>query len=754
MPTDIFSNSGETTVASGGTTAPAAGTTQTWTVVSSVSFPAASNTATPATQFYVTDPALPSEIIKVTHVSGATWSVTRGAESTTPVAHTVGFTVHNIIPASFLSRTSAELSEFNVRNYNAKGDGVTIDDVAVQAALDAAYAAGGGIVRFPPGTYNWATSWIIRGNTHIRCDAQTRIARTVNAFGYVLQNGANGETQSGYTGHSNISVHGGIWDMKGGTLTTGAAAFGFGHATNIEFRDLTILDVPDDHAMDCTAISGLRVRDCRFLGMSLTSGDPQYIEALQIDTALTGTFPPFGNADSTPCRDVVVEGCYFGVSGSAGTQAWPRGVGSHSSVAGSPYTDIVIRGNNFVGLTYAAIPVKGAEGLVISGNNIDACAGGVYLVSDATSVQDIRDIVVSNNTFRNMGNVQHAITVSPASGAFAYGVVIADNVVDTSSAGTNSKGIQIARGNDVAITGNVFKATGHSAIVTDDCEDMVISNNIIASPAQRGIDCLNTDILTISNNNVRNAQFNGIYVAGGSDVLVKGNNVKGAGRATNVTYFGIRMNSSTAGATVTANRVRKFGSGNEVLDGISFSSSCTAINCWGNDIADTGLDYSAVTFSDSFTNVPALLLQRTTTQAIATSTDTAISWSSATKNTGPTSWWSSGSATQIVMPWAGLYQVSVGVNWASNATGIRVVHLNETTSIAVANMRGGCSIAGSTAEAGRSQTFTQTIYVATAGTVFVVPVWQSSGGSLNIDDAFTNSGIPLASCGVVYLGNI
>jgi hypothetical protein len=40
------------------------------------------------------------EIIAVTNVSGTTWTVTRGAESTTPVAHGANFTVQNVVTAA------------------------------------------------------------------------------------------------------------------------------------------------------------------------------------------------------------------------------------------------------------------------------------------------------------------------------------------------------------------------------------------------------------------------------------------------------------------------------------------------------------------------------------------------------------------------------------------------------------------------------------------------------------------------------
>jgi parallel beta-helix repeat protein len=93
---ETFANNPSTTVSSGGTTAPSPGTTETWTVASSSSFPAA---ATGTSQFHVGDPVLPTEVIAVTNVSGTTWTVTRGAEGTTPVARAAGFTVQQVVTA-------------------------------------------------------------------------------------------------------------------------------------------------------------------------------------------------------------------------------------------------------------------------------------------------------------------------------------------------------------------------------------------------------------------------------------------------------------------------------------------------------------------------------------------------------------------------------------------------------------------------------------------------------------------------------
>ena len=107
MATEEYANVATTTVSSGGTDAPASGTSESWTVASSTPFPAAS---TGSVQFHVADPAASSEMMLVTNISGTTWTVTRGAESTTPVAHTAGFTVWLVVTAGDLTALATSAS--------------------------------------------------------------------------------------------------------------------------------------------------------------------------------------------------------------------------------------------------------------------------------------------------------------------------------------------------------------------------------------------------------------------------------------------------------------------------------------------------------------------------------------------------------------------------------------------------------------------------------------------------------------------
>lgn len=228
MAKDLFTNQASTTVAAG-QSAVAAGTTETWTVASSSAFPAASNATYPTSQFYVADPAAPTELILVTNVSGTSWSVTRGADGTTPVSHSAGFTIKNVVPSAFLQSIADRLQQetYNVKDFGAKGDDSTNDATAINLALETAWRQGGGHVIIPKGIYRiMGTTGPLRTRSNVRVTALpgAEIHRYADSSSMVWNGDGGGtlaQNRAGWNGHGNIIIEGGVWDMRCSSSTFG-----------------------------------------------------------------------------------------------------------------------------------------------------------------------------------------------------------------------------------------------------------------------------------------------------------------------------------------------------------------------------------------------------------------------------------------------------------------------------------------------------------------------------------------------------
>ena len=78
---------------------------------------------------------------------------------------------------------------FDVRQYGAKGDGKTLDTAAIQKALDECGTAGGGIVRFPSGTY-LSKPITLRTKTTVQLDQGAKLQATGDQTAF-LKSGTN-----------------------------------------------------------------------------------------------------------------------------------------------------------------------------------------------------------------------------------------------------------------------------------------------------------------------------------------------------------------------------------------------------------------------------------------------------------------------------------------------------------------------------------------------------------------------------------
>lgn len=491
----------------------------------------------------------------------------------------------------------------NVKDRGAKGDGTTDDAGAIQSALDAAHTAGGGWVWVPAGTYKLATLPLrIYGNTRLTLDPHATFKRA--AAHALLVNGDSAQTLAGYTGHGHLIIEGGTWDMQGTTVTGYNTGLSLGHADGITIRDVEIKDVPGFHAIEVNGIRNVRILNSRFRGVYQT-GDRAFTEAIQIDLQKGDAyFGEFGPSDNTACDDVLIQGCYFDSSDTANTTAWPRGVGSHNATITRWQTNIRIIGNHFSGMSQYAIGGYSWKNTVISGNTIAGCGGGILIQAvDPSDTEDTKD-TGGTQTSGSQATDNHTITGNVIQGTGTYGdgielrgyssgqvrhAIVSGNTVDTTGAG--SAGIFVSFTNESIVDGNYTTSTGGTGIVVTTVNLVQVSNNTVVSPGTNGI---TLDLTAGGSNNsirgnlVRLAANNGVSLIGGSLTQVQNNFVAGASRSAHITFYCFLASASATSALFSGNRARKFGSGNEPINGFHATNTCSEIARYGNDWHSSG----------------------------------------------------------------------------------------------------------------------------------------------------------------------
>jgi hypothetical protein len=85
-------------------------------------------------------------------------------------------------PEAWLTARSAA-RQFNVKAYHAKGDGKSLDTAAINQAIDACHADGGGVVYFPPGVYLSGTV-VIKSNVTLYLEAGATLLGSKNIDDY------------------------------------------------------------------------------------------------------------------------------------------------------------------------------------------------------------------------------------------------------------------------------------------------------------------------------------------------------------------------------------------------------------------------------------------------------------------------------------------------------------------------------------------------------------------------------------------
>jgi parallel beta-helix repeat protein len=397
---------------------------------------------------------------------------------------------------SLLTNASSQ-SFIDVRNYGAKGDGVTNDAPAIQAAINAAgssravYIPAGTYMLAGPrqGTYNGLL--IYQSGTHIVGDGDATVLKIPDNFtaggdSSVFTPIALSNTDNLFFERFTIDGNGAnnlVLGSAGGNLRRNYMIYVL-RGKNINIDRVNFLNNPgrnciiyggnpgDDHPVD----QG-RITNCRF--ENLGAGIPG--NTLQNDHSAIYTQMTMG----TVAHNVFI-GSLIGPVDPAVIKLTALEVhGSRTLVMGNSVTNFGRAGNqvstvmNSIGNRWIGNTFKYAGNLAVW----------------AYTPYETRDLVISDNYFNHdttAGVSEAPIFVSALSGLITTeieNVVISNNVIEAeSSSGVSTAwhGIYISSGNGITVTGNTIRnSSGDGILLTNHTQlplnlrNVVISNNVI-----------------------------------------------------------------------------------------------------------------------------------------------------------------------------------------------------------------------------------------------------------------------------------
>ncbi|KJF18052.1 right-handed parallel beta-helix repeat-containing protein [Acidithrix ferrooxidans] len=349
---------------------------------------------------------------------------------------------------------------FNVKAYGAKGDGVTDDTAAIQAAINAASTVFGTIF-FPPGKYLCAGALVFAANMIFSGYGATLLPQDssvnflvyvgVNLSGYVgfFGLGIDGSAMTG--GNSLLVMHNAtpeLTDIKGMTFSnsSGPALFIYtapptlmgsvrivdNYFTNCARNagPVAVIDAVTNSKISGNLFSGSHEVDMDFNGSSfLDINDNVFVNGNSIainggaynysvnirgnvinNGAYTGIYL---YCTTTPSRGVIIDGNIIDTIPSTSTANAAIHVYNSAS---TPMRDISICNNYIRNVPRGGIDVTLTENCIISGNIVENINTGGTSVEQAVVQVDTgtaapsRNITISGNTYRDDRGTPPALT--------------------------------------------------------------------------------------------------------------------------------------------------------------------------------------------------------------------------------------------------------------------------------------------------------------------------------------------------------
>lgn len=363
-------------------------------------------------------------------------------------------------------RRLSELA-FNVKSgaSGALGDGTTNDQAAFQAAVDAANAAGGGVVFVPPGTYKLSTPVTIKTGVTLRGSG---VDVTILKSGANNQNVVVFNSSSSSMSLQDLTVNGNRTAFSAGTAAAIKCA---GLSTDILVRRVKTIDCQGRGLFfDNTVVGGysrvwLEANHFTDAGQGFDVCGGGFMTHYFVRNNVFQNTSGQGLADTVTNGSMVLEGNVF---------EGPMGNG----LSMEPCDNMLVRGNQFHNLNDGAIAIKltpksqqpgeDPSNIVIQGNHIynTGTVSGTYC-DHGIVADNVSNLVIADNLVSRMGRagirlrVQGGIT---GSANVMRNVLVVGNVVVDSNQDNFSNNAALAIENNAPGTVEKMKVIGNKLI--------------------------------------------------------------------------------------------------------------------------------------------------------------------------------------------------------------------------------------------------------------------------------------------------
>lgn len=394
---------------------------------------------------------------------------------------------------------------FSVKAYGAVGDGVTNDTTAIQAAIDAAEAAGGGLVFIPTGSYLIST-FLTMDAANVTLSGAGTASRIIAATGsgaFVCKVSAanikikdltfvGGVSTELAAANECISMLSGAENTEiSGCLFTGTDAT---HGFNVQIRGASgcinprIVNNHFERVIGTNSGYGYGIQLASVVGgviegnvgiQSTTQGRHHvYLSAACSDIAVAANRLKGGVSAMITCYSATTAGKRMAITGNT-----LDGLGTGGGTGGSielvgPMESCTVVGNTIHDSDGYGVKLEGAAASecmynIVTGNTItNADLGGIY-------VRGAENTVIQGNSIINAGGGTAAIYLQAPGATTANGTLVTGNIVAGSG---HLYAISLA-GSNVSVFGNSFTAgSSGTYAVTDPTKRYILGNNDSESP--------------------------------------------------------------------------------------------------------------------------------------------------------------------------------------------------------------------------------------------------------------------------------